>query len=153
MDGAAVISKIEKAWSDFQSSYAGLSESEMMMPGVTGEWSVRDILAHVTWWEQEALKYLPVLLAGGKPPRYSVMYGGLDAFNALMTQKMKDVPLDKVLREQKSTHARLMRLLREAPEGEFERETRFRRRLRFDTYHHYPVHTAAILKWRAGRKA
>ena len=112
---------------------------------------MRDILAHVTWWEEEALKYLPVLLAGGRPPKYSVMYGGLDAFNAMMTEKMKDMTLDEVLREQKSTHERLIKLLQEAPGEEFERETKFRRRLRFDTYRHYPVHTAAILKWRAGR--
>jgi hypothetical protein len=35
-----------------------------------GEWSVKDILAHVTTWEEEALKYLPLILTGGRPPRY-----------------------------------------------------------------------------------
>jgi len=151
MDKTSLIRRLEQAWSDFQAAYAGLSEREMLVRGVTGDWSVRDILAHVTWWEEEALKYLPVLLAGGRPPKYSVMYGGLDAFNALMTEKRKDMTLNDVLREQKSTHERLIKLLEAAPEQEFERETKFRRRLRFDTYQHYPIHTAAILKWREGK--
>jgi hypothetical protein len=64
-----------------------LSDTQLVEPGVTGAWSVRDILAHVSRWEEEALKYLPLILEGGKPPRYSVSYGGIDAFNARMTEQ------------------------------------------------------------------
>jgi len=35
----------------FNESYAGLSDVQLMEPGVTGAWSVRDILAHVTTWK------------------------------------------------------------------------------------------------------
>jgi hypothetical protein len=35
---------------------------------VTGDWSVRDILAHMTTWEEETLGHLPIILAGGQPP-------------------------------------------------------------------------------------
>src|SRR5437773_1337186 len=41
-----------------------------MKPGVTGDWSVRDILAHVSTWEEEALTHLPLILEGGTPARY-----------------------------------------------------------------------------------
>jgi hypothetical protein len=37
-----------------------------------------------------------------------------------------------------------------APDAQLVRETRFRRRLRLDTYHHYPKHTEAIRRWREG---
>jgi len=47
------------AWTAFQASYAGLSDAQLMEPGVTGDWSVRDILAHVTTWEEEALTSTP----------------------------------------------------------------------------------------------
>jgi len=53
------LKKIEQAWAAFQDSYVGLTDEQMMEPGITGDWSVRDILAHVTWWEAEALKHLP----------------------------------------------------------------------------------------------
>src|SRR5207244_1597482 len=78
-------------------SYAGLSNAELVEPGVSGAWSVRDIIAHVTWWEEEALTHLPLIVAGGRPPRYSVTYGGIDAFNAKRTEERKDLLLVEVL--------------------------------------------------------
>ncbi len=93
MDRQRLLKRLAKAWRAFQESYAGLSDSQMMEPGVTAAWSVRDILAHVTSWEEEALKHLPLILKGRKPPRYSVTYGGIDAFNALMTEQKQNVSL------------------------------------------------------------
>ena len=51
---------------------------------MAGGWSIKDIIAHVTTWEGEALTHLPRILAGEKSPRYSVTYGGIDAFNAYL---------------------------------------------------------------------
>ena len=51
--------KIEKAWQEFTASFDGLSEKEMLASSVNGDWCIRDIIAHVTSWEQEALKNLP----------------------------------------------------------------------------------------------
>ena len=143
-----LLDRLQSAWKDFEESYAGLSDSQLMIPRVTGEWSVRDIIAHVTWWEQEALTYLPVIRAGGSSPRYSVTYGGIDAFNALMTEERRALSLAQVLRQHEDVHAQLMDYVRAAAEDLFTRETRFRRRLRFDTYGHYPVHASAIRAWR-----
>jgi len=124
-----------------------------MEPGVTGDWSVRDIIVHVTWWEEEALTHLPLILAGGKPPRYSVTYGGIDAFNARMTEQKRNLSLSEVLRQRDDTHRRLIDFIHSAPEDQFIRETRFCRRLWLDTYSHYPKHTEAIWKWREKRSA
>jgi hypothetical protein len=41
-------------------------------------------------------------------------------------------------------------LIQSVPEDQVTRETRFRRRLRLDTYHHYPQHAEAIRQWRQG---
>jgi hypothetical protein len=150
VDRRQLLNRLDTAWEGFQASYAGLSDSELLKPGVTGAWSVRDILAHVTAWEEEALKYLPLILEGGKPPRYSVTYGGIDAFNARMTEQKSGLSLAEVLAQQDETHQRLIALVQSVPEEEFTRETRFRRRLRLDTYRHYPTHAEAIRKWREG---
>jgi DinB superfamily len=115
---------------------------------VTGDWSVKDILAHVTTWEGEALKHLPLILAGGRPPRY-VRYGGIDAFNAKMTREKRGLSLTEVLRQLHDTHGRLVRLVRRTPDAQFTHGARARRRLRLDTYGHYPEHTRAIRTWRA----
>ena len=63
-----VLQRLDKAWTAFEESYAGLPDSQLMIPGVTGSWSVRDIIAHVTWWEEEALKHLPLIREGGSIP-------------------------------------------------------------------------------------
>ncbi len=83
-----------------------------MEPGATGDWSVRDILAHVATWEEEALTYLPLILEGGRPPRYRVTYGGIDAFNALMMERKRSLPLSEVLRQVEAIHRRIIDLVR-----------------------------------------
>lgn len=140
--------QLDRAWAEFTMSFAGLSDAHMTQPGVAGEWSVKDILAHVTWWEEEALKHLPVILQGGTPPRYSVTYGGVDAFNALMFEQRHGLPLAEVMRQLDDTHAKLVAYVHSAPEAEPKHEARFRRRLKLDAYGHYPLHTRMIREWR-----
>ena len=140
--------KLEHAWATFKGSYAGLTDEQLVEPGVTGDWSVKDILAHVSWWEEEALKHLPTILQGGRPPRYSVLYGGIDAFNAQMTEQKRDLPLSEVLKQLDETHLRLVEYIQNAPEEQFASGTRFWRRLRLDTYGHYPIHIRAIREGR-----
>jgi hypothetical protein len=146
-----LLTRFNGAWTAFTDSYAGLSESELLEPGVVGSWSVRDIIAHVTTWEEEALKHLPGILEGRRPPRYSVTYGGIDAFNALVGARKKDLPLAEVFRQQAAVHRRVVALIERTPEKELASGTRFRNRLRLDTYGHYAGHTAAILRWRHRR--
>lgn len=143
-----LLRQLDKAWIAFKASYAGLSDTQLTEPGVTDNWSVKNIIAHVTWWEEEALKHLPLIASGGRPPRYSVKYGGIDAFNAQMTEQKQDLPLDDVLRQMEDTHRQLVAYIQSVPEEYFTQETRFRRRLRLDTYSHYPIHTKAIQEWR-----
>jgi len=151
MDRSQLVKRLDQAWEALKASYAGLSDSELMEPGVTGAWSVRDIIAHVTWWEEEALTHLPFILAGGKPPRYSVTYGGIDAFNAQMTEQKRTLSLAEVLRQRDDAHRRLIDFVHSVPEDQFTGETRFRRRLRLDTYSHYLEHAEPIRKWREQR--
>lgn len=145
-----LLDRLETAWRDFSASYAGLSETRLTEPGVTGDWSVKDVIAHVSTWEGEALTYLPVIAAGGATPRYAAV-GGIDAFNAQTHERNRELSLADVLRQQADTHRRLTAYLEEVPEELLTRETRFRRRLRLDTYSHYPLHAAAIRQWREQR--
>jgi hypothetical protein len=148
MNRQQLMSKFEKAWTTLHDSYAGLTDEQLMRPGVTGDWSVRDILAHISWWEEEALKYLPHLLRGERLPRYSALYGGIDAFNAQMTEKKRGLSLSEVLRQLDETHQRLVEYVQTVPEEQYASETPFRHRMRLDTYGHYLVHARAIREWR-----
>ena len=146
-----LLKRLDKAWCVFKESYARLPDSQLLEPGVTGAWSVRDIIAHVTTWEEEALKHLPLVLIGKRPPRYSVAYGGIDAFNARTTEQKKDLSLREVFRHQEGVHSRLLKLVERVPEDQLGGDTRFRHRLRLDTYGHYPKHANAIKTWKDRR--
>jgi hypothetical protein len=150
VDRQGLLRKLDRAWAALLESCAGLSDSRLTEPGVTGDWSVKDILAHVTTWEGEALKYLPLIIEGGRPPRY-VRYGGIDAFNAKMTEEKRDLSLAEVRRQLEDTHHRLIDFAQRTADALFTRDTRFRRRLRLDTYSHYPQHAGAIREWRKRR--
>jgi hypothetical protein len=149
VDRGELLARLEKTWSVFQESYAGLSDLQLTEPGVTGEWSVRDIVTHVTTWEQEALTHLATILKGEKPPRYSITHGGINAFNRTMTEQNRGLGLAEVRRQAKDTHRRLLSFIESVPEDQFRSETPFRHRLRLDTYSHYRKHADAIRKWRA----
>lgn len=148
MDKQQLLRRLDKAWSLLKESYDGLSESRLMEPGVIGTWSVKDILAHVTTWEEETLKVLPLIIQGRQLPRYSVVYGGIDAFNAQMAEQKRNLSLAEVLTQLDKIHSRLIDYIQRAPEEQFTGGTRFRRRLRLDTYSHYSQHARAIREWR-----
>ncbi|UCF78594.1 MAG: ClbS/DfsB family four-helix bundle protein [Candidatus Eiseniibacteriota bacterium] len=151
MDRAQLLRRLEESWNALKASYTGLSHSLMTEPCVTGTWSVKDIIAHVTSWEEESLAHLPIILAGERPPRYSVTYGGIDAFNARTTGQRRSLSLSWVLRQRDEVHRRLVDFIESVPEEQFTRETRFRRRLRLDTHGHYLKHAEAIRQWRRHR--
>ena len=145
-----LINQIDTTWRDFIASYDGLTEAQMLEPGVCADWSVRDLIAHVTWWDQEALDHLPMILEGHRPAKYSVTYeGGMDGFNALMTAKKRHLPLDEIQQEFESTHTELVDYILNQPPEKIFAQPLFRRRLKLDTFGHYPIHKADISTWRA----
>jgi uncharacterized protein (TIGR03083 family) len=148
MNRQQITKKLDQAWAELQESFAGLSDAQLAEPGVLGDWSVKEILAHVTTWEEEALTCLPIILQGGQTPRYSVTYGGIDTFNARMADQKRGLSPADVRLQLDETHRRLVHYVESMPEEQFTRETRFRRRLRLDTYSHYPEHARAIRAWR-----
>ena len=105
---------------------------------------VKDMMGHVTTWEEELLKYLPAILAGERTPRYSDMYGGIDPFNALQVEEKRKLTLDEVRRQLEETHQRVVAYLESVADEHFVKENRFRKRIRLDTYGHYKEHTRAI---------
>ncbi len=145
---ARLLETIETRWDELMAAIDGLSDDELQQPGVVGEWSVKDILAHITTWELEALKHLPEIAAGKPQQRYKDVYGGLDAFNALTFQQNRERSLDDVRTRMTDTHTRLLAYLETVPDDLLHSRERFRTRLRWDTYSHYPIHAEHIRDWR-----
>ncbi len=144
MNREQLISRIERGWGAFNDAYAGLSEASLIEAGVVERWSVKDLITHVATWEEEALKALPIIMQGKRPPRY----GGVDSFNARQNAANSRLSLQEAHEALRRSHQSLLDFVATLPEPWYETETRFRHRLRLDTWSHYREHTQAILAWR-----
>jgi hypothetical protein len=147
MNREQLIARIEGSWGAFNDACAGLSDAASTQRGVVDDWSVKDLMAHVATWEEEGLKALPVIMQDKRPPRY----GGVDNFNARQNEANSRLSLTEARDALQGSHRRLLDFIATVPEAWFESETRFRHRLRLDTWGHYPEHTEAILAWRRSK--
>jgi DinB superfamily len=148
MDREQLLGRIDKHYKGFTDALTGVPDRRWLSRGVIGDWTLKDVVCHVTTWEEEALQALPLLMEGRQPPRYAEAYGGLDAFNAMRHQAKVDIPVPQARAELETTHRDLLAFLAGVDESWFATETPFRRRLRLDTYSHYEEHTKAVWEWR-----
>jgi hypothetical protein len=138
---------LEKEWSTLLASFNGLDDNILRQPGIVGKWSIRDIIIHITTWEEEALKALPLIINKMPVPRY-VKYGGIDSFNAREQERKKGYSLEKAKQEFYQVHSKLIDYLISIPDSTFQNNKRFIKRIYWDTYGHYREHHKQVLVWR-----
>ena len=141
-----LLAKLNRDWQEFLDSIEGLPDSALSEAGVVGTWSVRDIMGHVTTWEEEALNRLPIVLAHETEPGYSSL-GGIDAFNAQKVTEKRGQALDQVRRDLTATHQVLLSRVIDIPDNAVDVE--FERRFGEDTWDHYREHAEQIRAWRS----
>jgi hypothetical protein len=146
-----VLKQLTQEWETLLLSFADLPDSTIMVPNVVGHWSIRDVIAHITTWEEEALEALPLILQGKRLPRYT-RYGGIDAFNAREQEQKRERSLAQLRTELTTTHERLITFLENCPEDAYTSGSRFLKRLRLDNSNHYREHSSQIRAWRAERE-
>jgi uncharacterized protein (TIGR03083 family) len=94
-------------------SFAGLSDEQMLEPGVCGDWSARDILAHLASWDRATTQMYREMLAGSRPPFMDLEDEGIEQFNAKGHQATKDATLQEVMTELNASREEMLELLRE----------------------------------------
>src|SRR5437763_15792033 len=62
-----VLRDMDKAWRALMDSVRGIPESLMSEPGVSGSWSVKDIIAHIAAWDRETTRVVMQILRGDEP--------------------------------------------------------------------------------------
>jgi uncharacterized damage-inducible protein DinB len=130
----------------------GLSEEEMARPGAVGRWSVRDVLAHLLAWEEEAVTRLD-LLAAERPQDFAriVDEEELEAWNARAHQRYAGLALAEVMRRLRDVQGRILAALDSLSEerlGTDAGPVPVRNWLPECTYAHEQEHCADILAWR-----
>jgi hypothetical protein len=132
----AILQDISRDWLELMRAIRGLPDPSFSRPGVVGNWSIKDVLAHVSAWERELIEHIAAEEHGDEWELPNV-----DQFNAEQAELDADRTLDDVRDDLEETHAELMSILEETP-------VLSRDLVASDTYKHYAEHAAQITAWR-----
>lgn len=129
------LADMRASWDETEAVLAQIPEDRMLEPGVTDEWSVRDLLAHIAGYE----RYVSALIFGeleGRTPTNQEFYGRDDAptaeddanddtSNAWVVAHARKQPLEATLREYRWAHQRMIEAVEAVPEADLEDPARF----------------------------
>ena len=135
-----------RAW---QASWEHLDEAQLTQPGSLGTWSIKDMIAHVTWHERQMCMMIKEmdLLAGS-----DLWNLPLDERNAAIYTLNKDRPLAEVLKEVREVIVELLDLLEPLSEEDLHQASHFKGMpaewkpwdvIAGNTYEHYNEHRLA----------
>ena len=120
----AWLAAIREERARFDAVLAGVSPERMSQAGAVGEWSVKDVLAHLSVWQSRAITLLFQIERGGRPQ--SIEGATAQARRKLNDRdyaEQKDRPLDRVQMDFRGAHQQMLKRLeafRAAPAGLFD---------------------------------
>jgi hypothetical protein len=151
-----LLAELDQEWARIERICFTLGEEAMCKPGAQDDWSVKDLLCHLSAWEKYLLDRLSYVLTG-QTPRYPVMQTWEDVhrFNAQVFEQNKDRPLTSVVIEFRSLYRGVMTVL-EALDDELLNQPysydfsadklTLLQLIRANTYEHYREHCIDIDK-------
>ena len=134
------IERVEASWANLVEAIEGIPEERIDEPGVAGEWSVKDVLGHLAYWDGEAIEGVERSLNGDSES------SGDDGDDFEVTNQREQAvrsgrSVAKARQELFGTHDRLLAALRQHP-------TIDPNEIAGDTFEHYDEHAADIRAWR-----
>ncbi len=152
MDKAEFLDTLRRERAAWDALLAQVPADRMTQAGAVGHWSIKDLIAHVTWYENEMVDVLKTRTFKGSP------WWELDNTerNAHIFEQVRDLPLDKVLADAKTTYEQLVTELEKLPEESLHDPTHFSDMplewkpwevIASNCYEHYPQHTDDVKNW------
>jgi hypothetical protein len=88
----------------------GLSPAQMTQPGVVGEWSVKDVLAHLLEWQCMVLKWHAACLQDKVVPipAEGLNWAQIPLLNQRIYETYCDTPLADIQKQFKATHKKML---------------------------------------------
>ena len=133
-----------------------VGEERMNLPGASGEWSVKDVVAHLTVWESRPVAWLEAVRAGTwpEPPPWPANLDEPQINDWIYRTNRGRSALD-VLNESRQTFDRLAELVAATPEPELVEQNRFEwlrgsslaDSIGGNSYEHYREHGDNIRRW------
>lgn len=94
----------DERWEQLSSLLEELPEDRMLEPGVAGEWSAKDLLAHIGCWMAEAARNLEQMRMGTWEQRRL----DIDAMNREFVEAFRDADLELVRVEMEAARIRML---------------------------------------------
>jgi hypothetical protein len=152
MTKAQFLDRLQTARAEWDALLAAVPEARMAVPILDGPWSVKDVIAHITWHEREMLGALQAHALVGS----DLWDLPLDERNAIIYARNRDRPLAEVLAESRAVYPQLLTAAQALAEADLTDPGRFAdmpgdwvpwQLLAENTYTHYRDHMPAIRAW------
>jgi len=152
---AKVVQAIKQGRAEWEATLAEVGRERMEQPGVEGEWTVKDIVAHNMWNEREMERMVSDhALMPSESDRLWMMSN--DERNEELYRVFKDRPLDELLDEDHKVHSQLMDAMENLNDADMVDPGRFPGMpddwvpweiIAGCTFNHYPDHIKDIRAW------
>jgi uncharacterized protein (TIGR03083 family) len=161
MTKARLLETLRVKRAEWDALLAEVPEDQMTEPGVAGEWSVKDIIAHLTHHERWFADRLHENLRGEIYIPTEMDWMDFDERNDRIFQQNRNRPLPDVLAESRQVFQRLLEGVQAHSEEFLIEPQQFEgapepvtvwKMLRGDVYEHYGQHVPSIQSWLAARR-
>lgn len=156
MDKAKILDEMRAKYAALEDFLAPLDETQMTTEGVNGEWSIKDVLAHITAWHHRLLDRLHAATRNEEPTLSGVVTDEeVDRLNEQFYKENKSRPLDDVLTDFRTTYLQIVDVVQVMNEEDLTDPHRFSWMkgnplwylVAGDTYEHYQEHKGPIQEW------
>lgn len=101
------IATLEEGHASLTALFARLSDEQMVRRATIGggDWSAKDLMGHIAFWEELALGALAEWRSGARPTVEAIFEGGVDAANAENQERTVAQSLEEVRARATTAHA------------------------------------------------
>ena len=162
MTKAQLLENLQSKRAEWDAVLAEVPPDRMAEPGVAGEWSVKDIVAHLTYHERWFADRLQERLRGETYVPNELDTMEFDRRNDLIYRQNRDRSIEDVLSESRQTFQRLLEGVQAHSEEFLTQPQQLEgvpvpltiwKMLRGDVYEHYGLHIPSIREWLASSRA
>jgi hypothetical protein len=152
---AELLDSIQSRRREWNETLAEVAEERMLESGVAGEWSIKDVIAHVTWWDTQTADMLQTKTLSN----VKLWQMPQDVRNDAIYIENRDRPLDEIRQESGAAFLWLIASIESLGEDDLTDPSRYRqmpaewtpwRVIVANTYAHYYQHLPDIRAWTAG---
>jgi hypothetical protein len=115
MDKAELMADVRSARQELLVALTRFNEGERMKPRFPNQWTIKDLLAHIGFWEKRAGDILSALLRE-QEPEGAIDGESLDEVNQRAYLEYRDLPLLEIEQKEREAYLRLMDLVDNAPD-------------------------------------